>query len=327
LEQINALNTELTSVRLKRRYVERYKDKNSFVCLAEQDKHDLSQNLASLVYMDDADEQAKRFDNFMYELILTQLEPSPVFKKLKNQLRNLCASMEKRATIPQIKAKLPLIQSIGGDEFWAAADPLVFEHVREELRNLIKFLSDDGKSRQIVYTNLSDELTEMKVGEPLAPQEDFEDYRLKVNRYIETNRDHIAIHKLRNNIRLSQVDYQALSDILTKELGNAYDYNRVYKNLPFGLLVRKIAKMEREAAMKAFSEFINDQALNQEQIVYVNKIVDYIVQNGYIDSPAVLVQAPFDKPQSFIKLFDDDKQKKIVELFGEIKDNAVNVGS
>lgn len=40
----------------------------------------------------------------------------------------------------------------------------------------------------------------------------------------------------------------------------------------------------------------NDQSLNQQQIVFVKKIVDYVVQNGYIDSTKVLMGAPFDKP-------------------------------
>ena len=31
------------------------------------------------------------------------------------------------------------------------------------------------------------------------------------------------------------------------------------------------------------------------------------------------------KPQSFIKLFDDSKQKKIVELVSRIKENAVKI--
>jgi len=89
--------------------------------------------------------------------------------------------------------------------------------------------------------------------------------------------------------------------------------------------VRRVARLEHDAAMKVFSEFIDDQSLNQQQIVFIKKIVDYIVQNGYIEDPEVLTQAPFDKPQSFVKLFDGAKQRKIVELFERIRENAVNV--
>ena len=80
-----------------------------------------------------------------------------------------------------------------------------------------------------------------------------------------------------------------------------------------------------DAAMKAFSKFINDESLNQNQIVFVKKIVDYVVQNGYMESVAELMKPPFDKPLSFVKLFDRSKQEEIVRLINEIKDNAENV--
>ena len=91
------------------------------------------------------------------------------------------------------------------------------------------------------------------------------------------------------------------------------------------MLVRKIAKLDYNAATEAFSEFINDQSLNREQIVFVKKVIDYIVQNGYIENVSELMKPPFDKPQSFVRLFDGAKQKKIVETIAKIKDNAVKV--
>lgn len=94
-----------------------------------------------------------------------------------------------------------------------------------------------------------------------------------MNRYIEKNRDAIVIHKLRNNIPLTALDYEVLEKIFTGELGTAEDYQREFKDTPFGLLVRRIAKLEYEAATAAFSEFINDQSLNQGQIVFVKKLL------------------------------------------------------
>lgn len=324
VQQINALNTELVSVKMQLQYIERYKSAYAFVCLSDVDKHNLIAFLAPIVYMDDTDEYAKRFDNFMYGMMIAQLEGMPQFKKGKKQLINVCTNLSQRATIPQIKEKLELINTIGTDEFWQSADSLDFEKVRVELRGLIKFIIDDG-GRNPIYTNLADDILEVKEGEALYRAYDFEDYRLKVNRYIEKNRDHLAIHKLRNNIPLTDFDYKSLEHILTGELGSAVDYQREYQDTPFGLLVRKIAKLEYEAACVAFSEFINDQSLSQAQIVFVKKVIDYIVQNGYIENVSELMKPPFDKPQSFIKLFDGSKQKQIVELVTKIKENAVKI--
>ncbi|MTV49776.1 hypothetical protein GJ688_12415 [Heliobacillus mobilis] len=77
--------------------------------------------------------------------------------------------------------------------------------------------------------------------------------------------------------------------------------------------------------MKALSLFIKEQHLNANQIVFVNKVIDYIEQNDYVENVAELTRPPFDKPQSFIKLFDADKQKKLVNIINEVKENATKV--
>ncbi|HEY8910715.1 MAG TPA: type I restriction-modification enzyme R subunit C-terminal domain-containing protein, partial [Desulfosporosinus sp.] len=324
LQQLNSLNTELISVKMQLQYIEKYKRADVFVCLSDSDKGNLHKYLAPIVYMDDTDEYAKRFDNFMYGLMIAQIEGMPQFNKGRKQLVTVCHALSRRATVPQIKEKLELIKTVGTDEFWQGSDILNFETVRVELRDLIKFMIDEGP-RNPIYTNLTDIIIDTTEGAGMDRAYDFEDYKLKVNRYIEKNRDHLAIYKLRNNISLTAFDYESLAHIFTGELGTAEDYQREFQDTPFGLLVRKIAKMEYEAAVVAFSEFINDQSLNQSQIVFVKKVIDYIVQNGYIENVIELTKPPFDKPQSFIKLFDGSKQKRIVELVARIKENAVKI--
>ncbi|MCC2684943.1 MAG: helicase, type site-specific restriction-modification system restriction subunit, partial [Paenibacillaceae bacterium] len=324
VHQIKALNPELVSVKMQLQHVEEYKRTEAFVCLEDRDKHNLIAHLAPIVFMEDTDEYAKRFDNFMYGLMIAWIEGLPYFKRGKKQLLDVSVNLAKRATIPQIKEKLELIHTIGTDEFWENADVLNFEKVRVELRDLVKFIVDEG-GRNPVYTNLKDEVLAFREGGAMAPHYDFESYKLKVNRYIEQNRDALAIHKLRNNIPLTALDYESLERIFTGEVGTAEDYKRELQDTPFGLLVRRVAKLEYEAATAAFSEFINDASLSQGQIVFVKKVIDYVVQNGYIDSVAELTKPPFDKPQSFIKLFDGAKQRRLMETVNRIKENAVKV--
>lgn len=323
LQQIRALNTELTAVKLKLRYVEKYKKESAFALLSEGDKGELLQHIAPLTQVDDTDELAKRFDNFMYGMMLAWAEHTPVFKYAKKQLCSIASALEQKVSIPQIKEKLDVIQSINSDDFWNANDILLFEKIREKLRELIKFLDSDAGKEPII-TRLTDPIILQQDGEQLDSAYDFEDYRKKVNQYIDEHSNSLVIHKLTHNIKLTNDDYQELERIFTSELGSKNDYEREFGDTPFGLLVRKIAKLDHEAAMQAFSKFINDESLNQRQIAFVHKIINHMEQNGYMDNVSDLQKPPFDKPISFIRLFDAKTRTALMQAINAVRDNAVN---
>lgn len=322
--QVANLKRELIAVKMRLRYVEKYQKEDAFAHISDLDKGELEREIAPLAFLDDPDEFAKRFDNFMYGLMLAHLEQMPSFKYAKKQLCDMAVLLEKKVTIPQIKEKLPLIREIGTDAFWEAKDLLLFEKVRKELRALIQFL-DEGEKKHQIITKLTDPVTEQQEGLQMEAAYDFEDYRAKVNRYVNDHGDTLAIHKLTHNIPLSQGDYQELERILTSELGSREDYVREFGDTPFGLLIRKIAKLDHEAAMAAFSAFINDQSLNQKQIAFVHKVIQHIELNGYMENPAELTKPPFDKPISFLKLFDAKTQKELVDTINTVRENAVKV--
>ena len=324
-EQVSALNQEIISVKLKRQYVEKYKKMDAFTILSEGDKGELLKEIAPLVYLEEKDEAAKRFDNFMYGLMIAHLEGLPGFKYAKRQLCGTAALLEKKSTIPQIQAKMDFIKQINTDEFWAANDILLFEMIREDLRDLIKFLIEEKTGSATIITNLADPVIAKQENMQLDAAYNFEDYRKKVNRYVEEHRNTLAIHKLTHNIPLSIGDYTELERILTNELGSKEDYAREFKDTPFGLLIRKIAKLDHNAAMDAFSAFINDASLNQKQIAFVMKIINHIEQNGYMDNVADLQKPPFDKPIAFIKMFDAKTRTALIQKITEIKENAVKI--
>ena len=107
----------------------------------------------------------------------------------------------------------------------------------------------------------------------------------------------------------------------------SYTHLDVYKRQPFGLLIRRIAKLDHEAAMQAFSAFINDQSLNQKQIAFVHKIIRHIEQNGYMENATALTKPPFDKPVSFVKLFDTKTRSALLETIYQVRDNAVEIAA
>ena len=324
--QVLALNTDLIAVRLHIQSVEKYKKPGAFNYISEGDKGELMQQIAPIVHLDDNDEFAKRFDNFMYGLVIAQIEQMPSLKNAQKQLRDIGTLLERKVSIPQVKAKLPIIKEVNTDAFWNANDVLLYERVRKELRELIKFLNDVDPRKPII-TRLSDPIIDQKEGDPMEPGYDFEDYRAKVNRYVNENGNALAIYKLTHNIPLSAADYRELEHVLTSELGSKEDYEREYGDTPFGLLIRKIAKLDHEAAMQAFSQFINDQSLNQKQISFVHKIINHIEQNGYMENVTELQNPPFDKPISFVKLFDVRTRAALLAAINKVKENAVVIAA
>lgn len=323
-EQIDALNPELIEVRLQRQFVEKFQKPDALECIGEGDKGELLAKIAPIVRSQDPDEYAKRFDNFMYGLILSHIEQMPSFRAAKKQLQNIAALLEKKANVPKVKEKISLIREIGSETFWESNEILLFEQVRRELRDIISILVE-GENQKTITTSLSDPVMEQQEGVLLDQAYDFEDYRQKVNRYVEEHGNQLVIHKLKHNLPLTEVDYRELEHILTVELGSREDYRREFGDTPFGLLIRKIAKLDHDAAMQAFSQFINDQSLTQAQIAFVHKVIHYVEQNGYMESVAALQKPPFDKPVSFLKLFNNAQREQLLQVIHSVKGNAENV--
>ena len=321
-DQILELNDDLISVQLAKQYVYKYRQPNAFQYLSEDSRRELIRHIAPLVTSDDPDVMAKRFDNFIYGLILAKMEDNyAVYERSRADLHLTADALQRRSTIPQIQAKAPVIRDVFRQEFWEDADVLRFEMIRKELRGLIQFIDREGE--RTVYTSLTDYKLSETSGEELPSGTDFRTYRQRVEQYIEEHHDNTAIYKLMHNIPMTEEDYRNLEQVLTRDLGNQEDYQKNYGEKPFGLLVRRIAKMDHEAAMEAFSTFINDQSLNRQQIDFVHKVITYIENNGYMEDLSVLLNPPFEKPISFPNLFDGQKRMELRDAIQKVKENAL----
>lgn len=318
------LSYDLVSVRLKMQYVEKFRKADSLITLSETDKNELTKHIASLIISDDTNECIKRFDNFMYGIMIADMEQLQTMKYMKKQLCNTAILLERKSNIPQVQQKINLIKDIQNDDFWNNISILTLENIRNELREIIQFIVNKDTIHK-VFTDLSDIVIGSTEGKILEDAYDFENYRKKVNSYIEEHKDNPVIYKLNRNLPLMQSDYEELERIFIQELGNSEDYKREYGDTPFGLLVRKVARLDHDSAMSAFSKFINDGSLNHQQIAFIHKIILYIENNGYIEDVKILLHPPFDKPHNFMKMFDAQTRSDIINTIESIKNNAVQI--
>lgn len=322
--QIADLNKNLIAVKLNLQYVTKYEQLSSFDYLNDEDLGNLKKYIAPLVVQGDHDEAAKKFDNFIYNMMLALMETNDRNKlgKFRHELLKTADLLRQKMTIPQVKAEKKFIENIVQYDFISNEEILKLEEIRCKLRPLIKFLTDNGYTKP-VYTDLEDFIVNETEGQYVNPAYSFENYKLKVNRYINEHMNMTAIYKLTHNIPLTKTEYAELERIFTEELGTKEDYKREFQDTPFGLLIRKVARMNHESAMAAFSQFISDESLNQQQIAFIKKVIVYVERNGYAEITD-LMKTPFDRPVNFIKIFDRKKQLKIKETLENIKKNAVS---
>lgn len=317
------MNPERVEVRLELRYVEQYKVRKVYECLDDVSKEEIIGHLAKLVVSAEKDEAAINFDVTMYGLMLSAMAGGKSFGKLKRHVvSNANILLAECATIPAVKAKIPELKELTKDHYWSEQDILKFEETRKSLRDIMKFIP--AKKVKIHYTDFEDEVVFREEGRKVdMGSSDFEDYRARVNEYVEAHKNQPAINKLLHNEPVTVDDYKELERIFTEELGTAEDYQTNYQDTPFGLLIRKIAKMDRDAAYAAFSTFIAEERPNAEQIHFIGQVVDYVVENGYINNVLDLMKAPFDRPYKFSVIFTHEEQIKFVQIINSIKSNAL----
>lgn len=75
----------------------------------------------------------------------------------------------------------------------------------------MQFLVDDGSGKKPkIFTRLDDPVLVSKEGDVLGATYDFEDYRKKVNRYVEEHKNGAVIYKLNHNLPLTNSDETAV---------------------------------------------------------------------------------------------------------------------
>lgn len=251
----------------------------------------------------------------MIKLILTDDRITVILMKKVSAVSNV-------ANIPEIQAHTDLIDKILHTDYVETAGINEFEHIREELRNLMKYIP---KGPKVVYlTNFDDEILEMNWNEAELDNDDLQNYKAKVEYYVRQHQDNIAIAKLKSNQPLTTQDIESLENILWSEVGTQDDYKAEYGDKPLGEFVREIVGLDMNAAKEAFSEFLEGSTLDSRQIYFVNQIVEYIVHNGLMKDLSVLQEAPFTDQGSVVEVFADiSVWQSIKKVIDHINANAV----
>jgi len=297
--KVQELNKENFAVRQHLRYVEQYSDPSSYDALTYEDTLLMTEELAPLINPDKDDATAVRFDALMYGIELAYLVGKK-YTRARTDLVKRVNGIASVANIPEIMVQSELINKILHSDYLDTAGINEFEHIRQNLRNLIKYIPVVS----VEYTtNFADEILAMEWNESDLESDDLKNYKAKAEFYIRQHQDMDVIAKLKSNIPLNTQDIEVLESILWGEVGSRKDYEAEYGDKPLGEFVREIVGLDMVAAKEAFAEFLNDVSLDANQIYFVNQIVEYIVRNGVMKDMTVLQDAPFTDRGSIVDIF------------------------
>ncbi len=325
--EVAAMNTDNFLVRPHLEQVEKYREPQNWERLQAGEYEELARIVSGLpAQLPTEEETAKRFDVLMLKTQLAVLRKDKSFANLSAQIREIAARLEEASNVPMVKEELELIQDLQQEEYWTDITLPMLEQIRVRLRELVKFI--EKKGRKAIITNFEDEVGQIQEVSlaGLISASDLERYKRKVMSFLQANENHIAIHKLKHNVAITPTDISELERILFEsgEVVTRQVFEQAYgKQDSLGLFIRTLIGLDREAAKRAFSEYLDGQTFNANQIRFVNLVIEYLTRNGVMDA-GKLYESPFTdfSTEGVDGLFQDRETNKIISILEMIRENA-----
>lgn len=325
--EVASMNVDNFVVRPHRRLVEKYATPEAWVALANEALSELSHDVAGLpTELDPENEEAKRFDLLALSLQLALLRSEPGFHRLSNKVKEIAGLLEEKDAIPQVHKQMALIQDVQTDEWWQDITVPMIEAMRRRLRGLVQFI--DKRQRKPIYTDFEDLMgneTEITlpgfvVGTNLAK------FAAKARAFLNKHLDHVVIDKLRTNKPLTASDLAELERLLGESgIGEPGDIRRAADEAHgLGLFVRSLVGMDRSAAKNALADFIGGKTFTANQLEFINMVVDYITDKGFIE-PARLYDSPFTDltPRGPEGLFKETEVDELIRVLEAVRATAL----
>ena len=269
------------SVRSKWPTVCKFRDSERWQFISEVDVLDLKNEIAPLLPKSMENEMAKKFDLLALYVQLGMVDENFGSERHVAQITKIVDALRDRASIPDIKAKMPLLNEVMTVEFWDNRTLASIENMRKEIRDLLKYLA--GEAGKTFTVNIEDDVTDE--GEAGSIKTTMT-YKQKVLDFLTQNRDLPVLQKIQNLEKLTGSDINELERILWQELGTKEDYERFLSrenltvDIPVAAFIRKVVGLDRQKAISLFSEFISVNTLTAAQEEFINNILNYVCQNG-----------------------------------------------
>ena len=293
--------------------IEPFRDKERWTFVSDVDVLRLKE-IGKLIPKDNDDEAAKRFDVVMLHLQLAHIDSTVRVGQRKKNVANIAAMLEKRGTVPAVMQRIETIREVQKPQFWETVTLDRLEHVRKELRELMKLLEESRNTRKFII-DIDDAY---EINETSGTNAVQTTYKQRVIDYLANNTDSPTLRKIQNFEQLTADDIKELERIFFEELGTREEYDKLVEGHPYknnvAAFIRVVNGIDRKKALEIYSQFIDNENLTATQELYLKNILDYVSVNGdietknFVEYPLKNLDWRFAFGDSFIHLKDFVKQ-------------------
>lgn len=317
------------------RELDTFLDAESWKQITAEKRDELKEKLAGLpsAYKDDENsEEAKRFDLLALRLQLCLLVGDAGYDVLRQQVQRIAEDLLDPTTLnnPVVSRHADFITEVAGDTWWEDVTLPMLEHMRRVMRGLVRLIP--VKRRGIVYTDFEDELGELTPAElkGLDVGTDRSKFERKVRNYLRSHENDLIVQKLMRGRQITSLDLQELKHIfLDLGFGTEADIEvATEEHQGFGLFLRSITGLQREAARAAFDAFQAGKTLTPAQHDFIGLIIDSLAMNGIVEV-GDLYEQPFTSraPHGPDGIFSDTDVDVMADLLKHVKKTAIPTDS
>lgn len=314
-KQIKGLNRNRIDVRQQLKNVEKYSVEETMKCLMPGDVMAMKDNVSPLLKDATADVAAMKFDALVLKSQLALVDATVNSASSERKITDIATYLkEKKASMPQVMAKMDVLNEVTSAHFWESKSLNSLERIRLELRDLIQYL-DSGAAGKTFTINVTDTFEEDKSETDVTP---IRTYRRRAEDYLN---EHLAgdvtLQKIYHLEQLTEKDIARLEQIFWTELGSKEEFDEQTKENEYqcnvAAFIRSIIGVDQGIALEKYRQMIRGAELTREQEEFLRELIKYVSSNGDI-KPAVLYD---DKFKNFAKTF-KDKPEILVDYIKRI---------
>ena len=126
----------------------------------------------------------------------------------------------------------------------------------------------------------------------IAVGTDMDAFRRKARMFLRPHENHIAVLKVKRNEPLTATDLKELERIFLEAGVDEVALGTLQGDGGLPRFVRGLVGLDREAAKRAFTEFLDGRKLTADQLEFLDLVIDHLTARGMMD-PKLLYEAPF----------------------------------